>query len=51
MERNLKKVERFFDKVGNVVGYVCILVMFLMIADVFFNVTARYFFKYGNVGL
>ena len=51
MERNLKKVERFFDKVGNVVGYVCIFVMFLMIADVFFNVTARYFFKYGNVGL
>ena len=51
MERNLKKVERFFDKFGNVVGYVCILVMFLMIADVFFNVTARYFFKYGNVGI
>ena len=51
MERNLKKVERFFDKVGNIVGYVCIFVMFLMIADVFFNVTARYFFKYGNVGL
>ena len=51
MERNLKKVERFFDKFGNVVGYVCILLMFLMIADVFFNVTARYFFKYGNVGL
>ena len=51
MERNLKKVERFFDKVGNVVGYACVLVMFLMIADVFFNVTARYFFKYGNVGL
>ena len=51
MERNLKKVERFFDKFGNVVGYVCIFVMFLMIADVFFNVTARYFFKYGNVGL
>lgn len=51
MERNLKKVERFFDKLGDIVGYVCILVMFLMIADVFFNVTARYFFKYGNVGL
>ena len=51
MERNLKKVERFFDKVGNIVGYICIFVMFLMIADVFFNVTARYFFKYGNVGL
>ena len=51
MERNLKKVERFFDKFGNIVGYVCIFVMFLMIADVFFNVTARYFFKYGNVGL
>ena len=51
MERNLKKVERFFDKVGNVVGYACVLVMFFMIADVFFNVTARYFFKYGNVGL
>ena len=51
MERNLKKVERFFDKLGDIVGYVCIFVMFLMIADVFFNVTARYFFKYGNVGL
>ena len=51
MERNLKKVERFFGKFGDIVGYVCIFVMFLMIADVFFNVTARYFFKYGNVGL
>ena len=51
MERNLKKVERFFGKLGDIVGYACVLVMFLMIADVFFNVTARYFFKYGNVGL
>lgn len=51
MERNLKKVERIFGKLGDIAGYVCILVMFLMIADVFFNVTARYFFKYGNVGL
>lgn len=51
MERNLKKVERFFGKLGDVAGYVCIFVMFLMIADVFFNVTARYFFKYGNVGM
>jgi len=36
MERNLKKVERFFGKLGDIVGYACVLVMFLMISDVFF---------------
>ena len=45
----MQKVEKFFDKVGDIVGYICMFVMALMIIDVFFNVVARYFFSYGNV--
>ena len=45
----MHKVEKFFDKAGNIVGYICMFVMALMIIDVFFNVVARYFFSYGNV--
>ncbi|MGB2552917.1 TRAP transporter small permease subunit [Campylobacter sp. RM15925] len=51
MEQKLLKIEKIFNKLADIIGYICIFVMFLMIADVFFNVTARYFFKYGNVGL
>lgn len=51
MQEKLIKLERFFNKAGDYVGYICMAVMLLMIADVFFNVVARYFFKYGNVGL
>ncbi|MBR8463084.1 TRAP transporter small permease subunit [Campylobacter sp. faydin G-24] len=46
----MSKIERFFDKFGNFIGYICMILMTLMIVDVFFNVIARYFFKYGNVG-
>lgn len=45
------KIEKFFDKAANLVGYLCMFIMALMIIDVFFNVVARYFFKYGNVSL
>ena len=45
----MQKVEKFFDKVGDIVGYICMFIMALMIIDVFFNVVARYFFSYGNV--
>lgn len=47
----MKKLERFFDRAADWVGYLCMVVMALMIVDVFFNVVARYLFKYGNVGL
>ena len=45
----MDKIERFFDKAGDIVGYICMFIMALMIIDVFFNVVARYFFSYGNV--
>ncbi len=51
MEEKLLKAEMFFNKLANIIGYICMFVMLLMIVDVFFNVVARYFFKYGNVGL
>ena len=45
----MDKIEKFFDKAGDIVGYICMFIMALMIIDVFFNVVARYFFSYGNV--
>ena len=39
----MDKIERFFDKAGDIVGYICMFIMALMIIDVFFNVVARYF--------
>jgi tripartite ATP-independent periplasmic transporter, dctQ component len=36
----MQKVEKFFDKVGDIVGYICMFIMALMIIDVFFNVVA-----------
>ncbi|WP_169763522.1 TRAP transporter small permease subunit [Campylobacter mucosalis] len=45
----LTSVERFFDLVSKFICFVCMCVMALLVLDVFFNVIARYFFKYGNV--
>ena len=45
----MDKIESFFDKAGDIVGYICMFIMALMIIDVFFNVVTRYFFSYGNV--
>ena len=33
----MDKFERFFDRAGDIVGYVCMFVMALMIVDVFFT--------------
>lgn len=51
MREFLVKVEKFYDKLADFVGFICMFVMVLLIADVFFNVTGRYFFKYGNVAM
>ncbi|WP_169784243.1 TRAP transporter small permease subunit [Campylobacter curvus] len=47
----MQRLERFFDKAADIIGYLCMLIMALMIIDVSFNVVSRYFFQYGNVGL
>ncbi len=47
----MQRLERFFDKATDIIGYLCMFIMALMIIDVSFNVVSRYFFQYGNVGL
>ncbi|MCD8212849.1 MAG: TRAP transporter small permease subunit [Campylobacter sp.] len=46
----MEKLEKFFDKAADIIGFICMFAMSLMIIDVFLNVVARYFFQYGNVG-
>jgi TRAP-type mannitol/chloroaromatic compound transport system permease small subunit len=46
----LDKCERIYDKISNVIGHICGLLMILMTLNVFINVVARYFFKTGTIG-
>ncbi len=47
----LLKLEKFFDKIANIVGYICAIATFLMMLNVFLDVVLRYFFKTGSISL
>lgn len=47
----LLKLEKFFDRFSDVVGYVCGTIMVLMMLNVFYDVIMRYFFKTGSIGM
>ncbi len=47
----LVKMDKFFDKFANLFGYLCAIAMILMISNVFFDAIARYYFKFGSIGL
>lgn len=47
----LVKLEKFFDKFADIVGYLCGIFMVLMMLNVFYDVIMRYFFKTGSIGM
>jgi TRAP-type mannitol/chloroaromatic compound transport system permease small subunit len=47
----LETCERIFDKVSNIIGHICGVLMIVMTLNVFYNVIMRYFFKQGSIGM
>jgi len=47
----LETCERIFDKVSNIIGHMCGVLMVIMTLNVFYNVIMRYFFKQGSIGM
>lgn len=47
----LVKIEKFFDKIADIIGYLCAAATILMMLNVFVDVVLRYFFKTGSVAL
>lgn len=47
----LIKIESFFDKFSNILGYLTAFATVLMVINVFFDAMMRYLFNWGSVGL
>lgn len=47
----LDTTERIFEKVSDIVGHICGVLMIVMTLNVFYNVIMRYFFKQGSIGM
>lgn len=45
------KLERIFNRFADWTGYICGVIMFLMMANVFYDVIMRYFFKTGSIAM
>lgn len=45
------KLDKFFNKFANFVGYLCAIATFLMMLNVFYDVVMRYFFKTGSIAM
>lgn len=47
----LLKIDNFFDKFADFIGYLCGISVFLMMINVFIDVVLRYFFKTGSIAM
>lgn len=47
----LLKIEKWFDKISRFIGYVCSLLMVVMMLNIFYDVFMRYVFKNGSIAL
>jgi TRAP-type mannitol/chloroaromatic compound transport system permease small subunit len=45
----LIKLEKFFDKFADILGYISAIILVLMTVNVFYDVIMRYFFKTGSI--
>ncbi len=45
----LLKLEKFFDKFADILGYISATILILMTLNVFYDVIMRYFFKTGSI--
>ena len=47
----LIKLERVFDRIFDYIGYLCAVLMILMMVNVFYDVIMRYFFRKSSIAL
>ncbi|PID66904.1 MAG: C4-dicarboxylate ABC transporter permease [Deltaproteobacteria bacterium] len=47
----LKKIDKVFDKLGNIIGNINAVVLVLLILNVFYDAIMRYFFQTGSIAL
>lgn len=47
----LIKLERFFDRIFDYIGYLCAVLMILMMLNVFYDVIMRYFFRRSSIAM
>ncbi len=47
----LIKLERFFDRLFDYIGYLCAILMIVMMVNVFYDVIMRYFFRTSSIAL
>jgi TRAP-type mannitol/chloroaromatic compound transport system permease small subunit len=45
----LVKLEKWFDRISDYIGYVCSFLMLAMMANIFYDVCMRYLFKSGSI--
>ncbi|MBB1271699.1 TRAP transporter small permease subunit [Psychromonas sp. SR45-3] len=47
----MEGLQNFFDRFSDYIGKISTTLMLLLLANVFYDVVARYFFKYSSIGL
>jgi len=47
----LEKLEIFFDKIADYIGYLCSVLMISMMLNIFYDVFMRYLFKSGSIAM
>ena len=47
----LDSCERIYNKISDIIGHICGVLMILMTLNVFYDVVARYFFRTGSIGM
>ena len=47
----LLRIEKWFDKISRFIGYICSLLMVVMMLNIFYDVFMRYVFKNGSIAL
>lgn len=47
----LKRLEQFFNRMADYIGYLCALLMVAMMLNIFYDVFMRYVFKNGSIAM
>lgn len=47
----LEKLEIYFDKIADYIGYLCSFLMIVMMLNIFYDVFMRYVFKNGSIAM
>ena len=47
----LERLEQFFNRIADYIGYLCALLMVAMMLNIFYDVFMRYVFKNGSIAM